>query len=322
MVTVLEKRFEGVPNYGDIRAIDWARVPRPDILTAGFPCQPISAAGRQRHREDSRYLWPAVARAVAELGPRAVFLENVRNITSIDSGSVLAEVLGDLRAMGYAARWTVLGACAVGLAHHRHRWFCWAEWYGDDAPAAVQVPAKCGAPPRRGKLLPTPLARDGNGRGEGDAAYWEARDARRSGRTKSKPLGAVVRLLPTPRASDGPNGGPGQRGSKGDLALPSAVLSERWAEYAPAIARHVAATGVEPPEPTEPNRNGEPRLAPAFAEWLMGLPAGWVTDILERVPALKGIGNGVVPRQARAAWLMLQDQAEGYLAESHRPSPA
>jgi DNA (cytosine-5)-methyltransferase 1 len=152
------------------------------------------------------------------------------------------------------------------------------------------------------KLLPTPTARLGRTGGNAERAD-------RALRTGTGPdlADAVAQLLPTPRASDGKNGGPNQRGSKGDLALPSAVLSERWAEYAPAIARHVATTGIEPPEPTEPNRNGEPRLAPAFAEWLMDLPSGWVTDIAERVPALKGIGNGVVPRQARAAWLMLQD---------------
>jgi hypothetical protein len=77
-----------------------------------------------------------------------------------------------------------------------------------------------------------------------------------------------------------------------------------------AVERHVSVTGIEPPSPTEPNRNGDLRLSPAFAEWLMDLPAGWVTDGLDRKSALMGIGNGVVPRQARAAWEILNNACE------------
>ncbi|MGZ9830249.1 hypothetical protein ACXYTP_25375, partial [Tsukamurella ocularis] len=57
------------------------------------------------------------------------------------------------------------------------------------------------------------------------------------------------------------------------------------------------------PAPTEPNRNRRPRLAAAFPEWMMGLPAGWVTDVpdLSRAEQLKAIGNGVCPPQAVAA---------------------
>jgi hypothetical protein len=51
--------------------------------------------------------------------------------------------------------------------------------------------------------------------------------------------------------------------------------------------------------------DGAPRLAPAFAEWLMCLPAGHVTAKLARVPALRAIGNGVCPPQLAAAWGLL-----------------
>ena len=59
--------------------------------------------------------------------------------------------------------------------------------------------------------------------------------------------------------------------------LPSAVQADRWGDYAAAIARHANALGRPAPDPTEPGRNG-PRLSPRFVEWLMMLPAGWVTD--------------------------------------------
>ena len=71
-----------------------------------------------------------------------------------------------------------------------------------------------------------------------------------------------------------------------------------------AVDRHAAIFGP-PPAPTEPNRNGAPRLAPAFAEWLMCIPAGHVTDALPRGAALKAIGNGVCPPQLAQAWRYL-----------------
>ena len=53
----------------------------------------------------------------------------------------------------------------------------------------------------------------------------------------------------------------------------------------------------------EEARNGKPRLNARFAEWMMGLPEGWVTEVpgLSRAEQLKAIGNGVVPHQAVAA---------------------
>lgn len=80
--------------------------------------------------------------------------------------------------------------------------------------------------------------------------------------------------------------------------------SVEWGKYAPAIRRWERVLGVAAPNPTEPNTKGNPRLAAPFAEWMMGLPNGWVTapEIgLTRAQQLKAIGNGVVPQQAQAA---------------------
>ncbi|NKR30676.1 DNA cytosine methyltransferase [Rhodococcus hoagii] len=76
-----------------------------------------------------------------------------------------------------------------------------------------------------------------------------------------------------------------------------------WGAYAPAVRRWERLTRPAP-APTEPNKNGRPRLSAAFAEWMMGLPAGWVTDPaigISRADQLKAIGNGVCPQQAVAA---------------------
>ena len=142
-------------------------------------------------------------------------------------------------------------------------------------------------------LLPTPTASEMNGAG----AHGEG----------GCDLRTTVALLPTPRATDGTNGGPGQRGSAGDLMLPSAVQPSRWGQYAPAIARWEATIGRPAPAPTETTTKGTQRLSPRFVEWMMGLPEGWVTGRgLSRPEQLKCLGNGVVPQQAAAAtaaWL-------------------
>lgn len=288
-----------------------------------------------------------MARVVDAHRPAEVLLENVQRITTIDGGSVLAEVLGDLADLGYSARWCVFGACAVGFCHHRHRWYLRAV----PGVGHARVPMRaCGL--SRGAALPTVVARDGDakkGRGEGDAAYWVRR--REQGRSNGMPLGAALALLPTPnapdaqggvrelperrtangidhgprlrdvaptlplallpspRASDGAKGGPGQRGSSGDLALPSAVIGERFDKYAAAVLRQAGLYGL-PPDPVEPNSKGDPRLSPAFAEWMMGLPRGHVTDQLRRVDAIRVCGNGVVPAAAAEAYQRLR-AAEG-----------
>ena len=74
----------------------------------------------------------------------------------------------------------------------------------------------------------------------------------------------------------------------------------------PAIARWESLTRPAP-SPTEPNSKGNPRLAAAFSEWMMGWPAGWVTAVpgVSRNDALRIVGNGVCPQQAAYALRLL-----------------
>ncbi|QXN73224.1 DNA methylase [Gordonia phage Hans] len=152
--------------------------------------------------------------------------------------------------------------------------------------------------------FPTPLARDGRGR---------SADSREG----APGLPDTVTMLPTPGAADATGGGtnPDQRAATGhhvqiiDAAL---GMAESWGKYAGAIARAEHAVGRPAPSPTELNRNNKPRLNAAFAEWMMMLPAGHVTDPaigLSRSDQLKAIGNGVCPPQAYAAIMRLVDIA-------------
>lgn len=84
---------------------------------------------------------------------------------------------------------------------------------------------------------------------------------------------------------------------------------ETWGAYAPAVARWEPILGRAAPAPTEPAPRGGRRLAPAFPEWMMGLPAGHVTAVpgVNRSDQLKIIGNGVCPQQVAAATAMFCD---------------
>lgn len=185
-------------------------------------------------------------------------------------------------------------------------------------------------------LLPTPTVTDARG---GRNATAGRTDPKGSTNTDSWTLSdvAYADLLPTPRATDGTKGGPNQRGTSGDLMLPSAAVrllptptvgaasqgpgatgertptliaavdSMDWGRYAAAIARWEQVVGRPAPPPTEPGRTGRPRLAAPFVEWMMGLPAGWVTAVpgLSRNAQLRILGGGLVPQQGARGYRKL-----------------
>ena len=107
------------PIWDDVQTFDgnpWRG--RVDVVSGGFPCQDISAAGKGAGIDGARSgMWFHMARIVREVRPRFVFVENSPMLTSRGLG----RVLGDLAAMGYDAEWGVLGADDVGGPHQRER---------------------------------------------------------------------------------------------------------------------------------------------------------------------------------------------------------
>lgn len=101
------RTFDGKPWHGNV-----------DVISGGFPCQDISAAGKGAGITGSRSgLWSEMARIIGEVRPRYVFVENSPLLVSRG----LAVVLGDLATMGYDAQWGVLGAEHARAPHKRHR---------------------------------------------------------------------------------------------------------------------------------------------------------------------------------------------------------
>ncbi|MBB5801320.1 DNA (cytosine-5)-methyltransferase 1 [Saccharothrix ecbatanensis] len=121
--TILATRAPGVPNLGDISTVDWDHVEEVDIITAGFPCQDISAAGKGLGiRKGARSgIWRYVVEAVRRLRPPILIVENVAALRWRNGG--LGAVLGDLADIGYDANWASVRASDVGAPHRRERVF-------------------------------------------------------------------------------------------------------------------------------------------------------------------------------------------------------
>ena len=222
---ILDHHWPDTPNLGDITAVDWVRVEPVDVLTGGFPCQDLSHAGKRLGLKPGTRsgLWSHMAYAIGQLRPALVVIENVRGILSAPAHSdlepcpwclgdgqdgalrALGAVLGDLAGLGYDARWAGVRASDTGAPHGRFRVFVVAH-PASNTGRQQHRDRGATANPRGIRREPWRTA------GPGEAA---------GGWPLSEPAGRG--LLPTPRATDGTKGGPNQRGSAGDLMLPSAV---------------------------------------------------------------------------------------------------
>jgi len=122
---ILNYHFPNSITYEDIKQTDFSiHRGQIDILTGGFPCQPYSAAGQRKGKEDERHLWPEMLRVIREIQPRWVVGENVLGLVNWSEGLVFEEVQLDLEAQGYEVQAFVLPASAKNAPHRRDRvWF-------------------------------------------------------------------------------------------------------------------------------------------------------------------------------------------------------
>ena len=121
---VLRKNFN-VPIHDDIKTFN-AKEGQFDIITAGFPCQDLSIAGRQEGiGEGTRSgLFFEIIRLARQIRPKFILFENVRNLISHKDGETFQQILKTLAQAGFDVEWSVVSAKDVGACHKRDRlWF-------------------------------------------------------------------------------------------------------------------------------------------------------------------------------------------------------
>lgn len=272
------------PNIGDFTALD--ELEPVDVLCAGFPCQPFSTAGKRGGTSDERYLFHDIARLVGRMESRPLlFLENVPGLlTSISHGEhALARVVHGLAEIGYSITWGTMAAAAVGAPHRRLRW--WGLAYPADTDCWRSW---------QGRTEPSRVT---VAKHAADTAADAASTERRGSEQQDLP------------SSTGPAAEFGERASS---------LTERFGPYAAAVNRWEAVIGRPAPAPTV-----DGRLSPHFVEWMMGYPAGWVTDTLtNRRQALHALGNAVVPQCAAASITALAARVDDQAADGRSQTPA
>lgn len=187
---------------------------------------------------------------------------------------------------------------------------------GMGEPLGVAVRRLTPSPPVIGAedLLPKPLTSDHTGSGCHGSGGQDLRTT-------------VERNLPlTPVTSD-TGGARNSTASRMGGSYPHSGASlcvteyqDRFGKYAPVIQRWEEVLGRPAPNPTAPTgKNGEPRLSPAFVEWMMGLSAGWVDECdLTRAQKIKILGNGVVPQQAASALQDMKQSLEPNLGTTNK----
>ena len=271
----LDQAMPYTPNLGDFTELD--ELPEVDIVTAGFPCQPVSQAGLRQGIHDERWLFDDICRLVSRMDSRPVlFLENVSGILTANSGDAMGRVVYGLADIGYHISWGTLPASAVGAPHRRNRW-----WGIACHPDSMVRPTPRQLKPDTNRLV---QSLDGSRTVEGHSPA--------STDTDSSPEPQRALKQTTRRSIQHWN-----NTERRDLA----TLGQIFAQWAPAVARWEHILGRSAPDP-----HIKQRLNPAFVEWMMGYPEGWVTDIMtKRTHSLKALGNAVVPQCAAEAFLQL-----------------
>ena len=250
---------------GDVAGVDGRALGPIDLFAGGVPCPPFSIAGRQLGEDDERDMFPQALRLIAESGPRAVLLENVRGLATGRFESYRQQVLSRLHDLGYQTWWHLVQASDHGVPQLRPRFVLvaiqppWAGWFRWPAPATGPVPTV-------GAVLADLMA----GGGWPGAAAW----ARRAGA-----------IAPTIVGGSKKHGGP-------DLGPTRARTAWR--------SLQVDGLGIAdaPPGPDFP-AGGLPKLTIRMVARLQGFPDDW-EFAGRKTAAYRQVGNAFPPPVARS----------------------
>lgn len=302
---VLEKHWPDVPRWRDIRTLTgesfYERTGRRtvDIISGGFPCQPFSVAGKQRGKEDDRYLWPEMVRVIKELRPTWIVGENVAGIVRM----ALPDILSELEACGYRTRTFLIPACAVGALHRRYRVAIvgYSEHNGLSSATQPGSAGKAGNREPEGKETAGQYPGTGKPGDSKNVAYpnsirytgaeawesdndpkWNHKTFEQSGRPKLYETVTGSKIIPNSLRTDGKGGGAFQSKTRGtQFTDGSCQDGGEWRAAKPGLGG----------------------MADGISCWMDGY---WDIEpdipriaegIQNRVGRLKALGNAVVPQQ-------------------------
>ena len=132
---ILAKNFPGIPIWDDVRTLN-AELGDFDIIVASPPCQPFSAAGKQKGASDNRDMFPEVFRLLRQIRPKWALIENVPGLLNIDAGRYFRGILREFAALGFDAEWQIISCAEVGGVHKRDR--LWIIAYATDTGSPCQ----------------------------------------------------------------------------------------------------------------------------------------------------------------------------------------
>ena len=287
-----------------------------DVVSGGFPCQDISAAGKGAGIDGERSgMWREMARIIYEVRPRFVFVENSPMLTSRGLG----RVLGDLAKMGFDAKWGVLGANSVGAPHRRDRiWIAGRrdvlshaehEWIGrwEQQSQSLEETANVANPNSiTGRGMEGGRSGFNGGEECGHLRRILGADTGDEQEEKGEILADSTKLLC--------NGGDNNSGKLlGRQSIPESGNGS-W-ENDVADSKRLGQPGQrESEQPCDTAQNGDRKASQPFnvrksSFWAAEPDVGRVADgVAARVDRLKAIGNGQVSEVARRAWEVLSDK--------------
>ena len=148
-VSVYERHFKGVKNYGDITKIDAEQLPDFDCLVGGFPCQAFSAAGKRGGFNDTRgTLFFELARILRAKRPRLFVFENVKGLLSHDGGKTIRVIVATIAELVYDLQWQIVNSKNNGVPQNRERIILVGHLRGTTRPEVFPLSGGDPASPR------------------------------------------------------------------------------------------------------------------------------------------------------------------------------
>lgn len=121
-ISVFERHYKGVKNYGDITKLDAEALPDFDCLVGGFPCQAFSILGQRKGFEDTRgTLFFDLARILQAKRPGLFVFENVKGLVVHDGGRTFRTIINTISDLGYDCQWQVINSTNHSVPHNRDR---------------------------------------------------------------------------------------------------------------------------------------------------------------------------------------------------------